>query len=120
MRTLLFVYGTLKRGCSNHRYLAGQTFVGTARTTPGFRLYDLGGYPGIVPYAGDQTGVVGEIWSVDGEALKRLDHFEGIHEGLYRRETLPLQPPFDQQPIQAYISELNAAGRREVGDCWEE
>ncbi len=47
MGALLFVYGTLKRGCRNHRHLAGQAFVGPARTAPGFTLYDLGGYPGI-------------------------------------------------------------------------
>ena len=28
MSTLLFVYGTLKRGCCNHAHLAGQRFVG--------------------------------------------------------------------------------------------
>ena len=120
MSTLLFVYGTLKRGCTNHHHLAGQTFVGTARTPPGYRLYDLGGYPGIVSQPDDRDGVVGEVWSVDDDALRRLDRFEGIHEGLYRREPLALLPPYEGKPVHAYISELNAAGRREVGNCWEE
>ena len=35
MKTLLFVYGTLKRGCRNHANLVGQRFVGEARTVPG-------------------------------------------------------------------------------------
>ena len=30
--TTLFVYGTLKRGGSNHAHLAGQKFLGPART----------------------------------------------------------------------------------------
>ncbi|MGH7944973.1 MAG: gamma-glutamylcyclotransferase family protein [Opitutaceae bacterium] len=120
MSTLLFVYGTLKRGCSNHHHLAGQTLVGMARTPPGFTLYDLGGYPGIMPKPDDTNGVIGEVWSVDHETLQRLDRFEGVHEGLYRREPFILLPPFDGQIVQAYISDLSVAGRREVGDCWVE
>ena len=120
MSTLLFVYGTLKRGCSNHRFLDGQTFVGPARTPPGYRLFDFGGYPGIVPVAEDHDGVTGEVWSVDEMALQRLDHFEGVHEGLYRREPLPLLPPFTERTVFAYVSELSPTGRREVGSSWEE
>lgn len=120
MNTLLFVYGTLKRGCSNHRHLADQTFVGPARTSSGFRLHDLGGYPGIVARPDDTDGVVGEVWSVDPGALRRLDEFEGVHEGLYRREPIPLLPPFAGQSVDAYISVLPAAGRPDVGSEWTE
>lgn len=120
MNSLLFVYGTLKRGCSNHRYLADQTFVGAARTVAGYQLYDLGGYPGIARDTHDLEGVTGEVWSVDEAALKRLDRFEGVHEGLYRREALPLQPPFADQRIEAYVSPLSLEGRRKVGCTWQE
>jgi gamma-glutamylcyclotransferase (GGCT)/AIG2-like uncharacterized protein YtfP len=120
MSTLLFVYGTLKRGCTNHRFLEGQAFVGTARTPPGFRLFDFGGYPGIVAMPDDRDGVMGEVWSVDDAALTRLDRFEGVHEGLYRREPLALMPPFNERTVFAYVSELSPEGRREVGSCWEE
>jgi gamma-glutamylaminecyclotransferase len=117
---LLFVYGTLKRGCSNHGYLADQTFVGVARTMPGFRLYDLGGYPGIAARPEDREGVVGEVWSVNDAALQRLDRFEGVHEGLYRREALPLLPPFADQRIDAYVSALPITGKPDVGSEWVE
>ena len=120
MSTLLFVYGTLKRGCSNHHQLADQTFVGVARTRPGFRLYDYGGYPGIVVNPQDETGVFGEVWAVDDAALERLDRFEGIHEGLYRRERLPLAAPFEGQDVDAYVSALSPIGRPEIGISWEE
>lgn len=120
MNTLLFVYGTLKRGCSNHHHLAGQTFVGAARTVPGFRLYDLGGYPGIAVAAGDRTGVVGEIWSVDTTALAQLDAFEGVHEGLYRRAPIALEPPFAGDSVDAYFPALDPSGRAEVGSEWIE
>lgn len=102
MSTHLFVYGTLKRGCCNHAQLAGQQFVGEARTKPGHRLHDLGGYPGLVAAAGETGGVEGEVWSVDARALVRLDAFEGVAEGLYRRAPVALQPPFDKLRIEAY------------------
>ena len=120
MSTLLFVYGTLKRGCSNHRYMAGQRFIGLARTAPGYRLYDLGGYPAMVTHPEDRDGVVGEVWSVDEDALRRLDRFEGVHEGLYRRAPIPLQPPFADRSIDAYVSVLPVTGRPEVGNEWLE
>ena len=120
MNTLLFVYGTLKRGCSNHRLLAGQAFLGLARTPPGFRLYDLGGYPGIAALTTDREGVVGELWSVDDEALRQLDEFEGVHEGLYRRERIALLPPFEAQAAEAYFPGLPIVGRPDLGSEWLE
>ncbi len=120
MNHLIFVYGTLKRGCRNHHHLAGQKLVSAARTVPGFTLYDLGGYPGLVPHAADRTGVAGEIWSVDAEALRRLDAFEGVHEGLYRRAPIALQAPHAAAVVDAYYSGLGVDGRREVGAEWRE
>jgi gamma-glutamylaminecyclotransferase len=120
MSTLLFVYGTLKRGCSNHGQLADQTFVGDAQTVGGFQLYDLGGYPCIVADPDDHDGVTGEVWAVDDTALARLDRFEGVHEGLYRRESIALRPPFADRKIQAYVSSLGAESRRKLGSTWRE
>jgi gamma-glutamylaminecyclotransferase len=122
MGALLFVYGTLKRGCRNHRHLGGQTFVGPARTVPGFTLYDLGGYPGIAadPAA---VGVTGEIWTVDAAALARLDAFEGVHEGLYRRAPIALQTPSGETAAataDAYFPTVDLAGRPHVGAEWRE
>lgn len=120
MNSLLFVYGTLKRGCRNHHHLAGQKFVGAARTAPGYVLVDLEGYPGIAASPGDRAGVAGEVWSIDADARQRLDVFEGVPQGLYRREPVPLQPPFDGQRIDAYVPVLPPTGRHEVGPEWTE
>lgn len=108
---LLFVYGTLKRGRANHHVLAGQNFLGEARTIAGYRLYHLGEYPGLVPAAADRAGVSGEIWSVTPVALARLDAFEGVPEGLYRRAPIPLQPPFAGRHVETYIYNLGVEGR---------
>lgn len=120
MKKQLFVYGTLKTGCRNHHHLAGQTFLGAARTVPGFRLFDLGGYPGIAARAEDAGGVIGEVWEVDADCLRKLDRFEGVDDGLYRREPIPLQAPFEQRPADAYIAARNVAGCREIGSDWRE
>lgn len=114
----LFVYGTLKRGGSNHRQLAGQIFLGEARTVPGFRLFALDGYPGLVPWPADTDGVIGEVWSVSPDALVRLDHFEGVHEDLYRRAPVPLLPPFADRSVEAYLYPHSVAGRPEIGSLW--
>ena len=116
--TLLFVYGTLKRGGSNHPFLAGQTFVGHARTAAGYELYDLGGYPGMVPSTNGAEPVEGEVWSVDPAALSSLDDLEGVHEGLYRRERVALAAPFGDDEVQTYIYALSPEGRSRLGNNW--
>lgn len=102
-RHLIFVYGTLKHRCSNHHVLADQHFLGEARTVPGYRLYHLGEYPGMVAASDDTVGVTGELWSVNPAALARLDAFEGTAEGLYRREPIQLLPPFSAHPVDTYL-----------------
>jgi gamma-glutamylaminecyclotransferase len=120
MRALIFVYGTLKRGCSNHRQLAGQIFVGEARTTPGYRLYRATAYPGIVRATDASAGIEGEVWSVDAARLRILDEFEGVAEGVYHRETITLEPPFADQQVEAYVYGRSISGRPELGSAWTE
>jgi len=114
----LFVYGTLKRGGANHRWLADQTFVGAARTVPGYRLFELNGFPGMVVFAEDRDGVTGEVWVASQEALQRLDEFEGVDEGLYHREPVRLLRPFENDAVDAYIYPGNITGRRDLGSTW--
>lgn len=120
MKSLLFVYGTLKRGCRNHHRLATQRFVGAAHSVAGYRLYDLGDYPGIVPEPTATEGVVGEVWEVDEECLRELDRFEGVDDGLYRRDPINLEPPFGTRRIDAYFAARSVVGCREVGPEWIE
>ncbi|HTO04497.1 MAG TPA: gamma-glutamylcyclotransferase family protein [Opitutus sp.] len=116
---LVFVYGTLKRGGSNHEFLRGQDFRGEARTIPGFRLVDLGDYPGLLAYPDDHDGVTGEVWWVDNATLARLDELEGLNEGLYRRERIPLQPPFAHETVLSYFYAWSTTGRPHIpGGTW--
>lgn len=117
---LIFVYGTLKRGCRNHHYLAGQQFLGEARTAPGFTLYSLGEYPGMVRSADPAQQVDGELWSVDAAGLVRLDELEGVDERLYSRESIELEAPFAERFVQTYLYLRDLSGRPAIGAVWRE
>jgi gamma-glutamylaminecyclotransferase len=86
--TVLFVYGTLKRGERNHHLMAGQRCLGAAITAPIYRVIDLGAHPGLVHDSQNGLSVHGELFEVSQRALKELDEFEGIPE------------PFDRRPVQ--------------------
>ena len=119
--TTLFVYGTLKRGGSNHAFLAGQRFLDTARTVPGFTLFSLGAYPGLVPAPEDRDGVTGELWSVDAACLARLDELEGTAEGLYLRAAITLAkaaPVTADTPVETYFYLRPLVGRPALGSVW--
>jgi gamma-glutamylcyclotransferase (GGCT)/AIG2-like uncharacterized protein YtfP len=115
---LVFVYGTLKRTFENHHYLEGQIFAGTAQTPPGFTLFELAGYPGMVSESGDLEGVRGEVWAVDDACLERLDGLEGVAEGLYSREAVPLGAPFQNKRVEAYFYLKGTEGRPRIGAEW--
>ncbi|NIL97910.1 MAG: gamma-glutamylcyclotransferase [Planctomycetales bacterium] len=111
----LFIYGTLKRGQSRHALLSGQRFLGTARTQPAYRLYDLGAYPGLVA---DQRGyqVEGEVWEIDDQCLARLDQVEGVPR-LYRRAIVQLQGG-RHAGVQTYLYEGPLADQADCGARW--
>ncbi|PTX96419.1 gamma-glutamylcyclotransferase family protein [Opitutus sp. ER46] len=115
---LLFVYGTLKRGGPNHHLLAAQRYVAPARTVPGHTLYHLGEYPGLVADPADAEGVAGELWSVSSACLAALDRFEGVPEGLYRRQRLPLRPPHHLLEVDTYVYLLPVSDYPRLGPHW--
>ena len=114
----IFVYGTLKRGRSNHAFLSGQTFVGEAQTRPRYRLFDLGGYPGMIEVAKDGRSIRGEVWDVDADCLQQLDVLEDVEGGEYVRVELSMEPPHDVAPVQGYLYLWSIASRPEVGVEW--
>ncbi len=116
---LLFVYGTLKRGCRNHRELAGQRFLGEAEIGPGWALHDLGAYPGLVEAADAPAPIPGELWEVDDGALRRLDRFEGVDEGLYRRIAVPLRSPRETS-AECYVFARDCSSAPRIVGGWRE
>jgi gamma-glutamylcyclotransferase (GGCT)/AIG2-like uncharacterized protein YtfP len=112
----LFVYGSLKTGQRNSgRFLAGQTFLGPARTPSRYRLHDCGPFPAMVE-AGDGISVRGELWDVSEECLKRIDRLEGVDVGLYERKVIALESP----PVEAYVYLFlgSVEGLSDCGSSW--
>jgi len=70
----VFVYGTLRRGGSNHFRMDGAEFIGSGKIAG--RIHKIDWYPALV--CGGQTTVKGELYRVCGEHLHALDIFEGI------------------------------------------
>ncbi len=91
----VFVYGTLRRGGSQHIRMAGAVFV-TAGSVRG-RVYRIDWYPGLVLDAAAGP-VAGEVYDVSPELFVRLDEFEGAE---YRRVRVRVQ-----------------AGRGEMENVW--
>ena len=121
--TILFLYGTLKRGQRNHQLLAGQHCLGPARTVPHYRLHDVGPYPGLVEDADNGRAIAGELWEVDDAALARLDQFEGaplpgqqLANPEFTRGRVDIQG--QPGPIFAYFYRRAVDRLRDCGDCW--
>ncbi len=108
----LFVYGTLKRGQPYHAELGGARFVRDAVTLAGFRLYDLGPFPGLVRVRAG-LAIRGELFEVTLAELERLDHFEGPD---YRRERIALVG--FPEPVFAYLYLGDPTRLADCGDEW--
>lgn len=81
---LLAVYGTLKRGKSNHRVIErGCVYHGTT-WVEGWTMYNLGAYPAVVQDTGDGAISV-ELFGVPD--LAATDRLEG-YPGYYNRKQI--------------------------------
>ena len=91
--TLVFVYGTLKRGFGNHHVLGSSTLVGNATTVNSFPLFvDCYRVPYLVdkPSAPTSHCIAGELYEVPPDELVKLDILEGIAEERYIRRLVPI------------------------------
>jgi len=106
------VYGTLKRGYSNHHLLIRARFMGTDHLRR-IVLYDLGPYPGAVEQP--SGGVLVEVYEVDDRGLARLDELEGYNarfpeSGLYTRKVMETR----QGPAWVYLYNGAIRGCRRI------
>jgi gamma-glutamylcyclotransferase (GGCT)/AIG2-like uncharacterized protein YtfP len=72
---LVFIYGSLRRGSAGAMSIRfpGSKFIAEAQVSGS--LYDLGAYPGLLLNESN-SNVIGEVYEVDDDTLKRLDDFE--------------------------------------------
>ena len=86
----VLVYGTLKKGHSNHGLLeeANAKFIGYDSVTGPYRMFDLGAIPAVVDTdPGSNNKIRGELWAIHPEGLAALDLLEG-HPNFYQRRKL--------------------------------
>ncbi len=117
-QTLIFVYGTLKRGFCRAPFLSDQQFLEEACTAPRYALFDCGEYPALVKDNTTGIRIQGELWRVDARGLELLDEVEGVAEQLYARESIELESPLISAEVQAYFYLPDVSQLPRLGDCW--
>lgn len=78
----VFVHGALRSGNSHHGHLEDAKFIGKGRTKEQFALY-----LGVLPYVVKNervSWIVGEVYKVDKQTLRRLDLVEQCPAWHYR------------------------------------
>ncbi|KAG1360901.1 putative gamma-glutamylcyclotransferase [Cocos nucifera] len=98
-RTLVFVYGTLKRDFPNYGLIedlirsGDASFVAAGRTATRLPLV-VGpwGIPFLLPIPGSGRRVSGELFAVSACGLGRIDYLEGIGRGHYERLPVAVVP----------------------------
>jgi gamma-glutamylcyclotransferase (GGCT)/AIG2-like uncharacterized protein YtfP len=112
---ILFVYGTLKNGFPAHDLMAGSTFLGEARTVPGFQLYAATKYYPMMVAETTENAVEGELWEVPEYLLSQLDFYEGPS---YERAFIELQEPHAEKSVMTYLYRGRVAGLKVIGPRW--
>ncbi len=135
----LFVYGSLREGGSNHAWLKRTNPVGHTRAYSSGRLFHLpeSGFPALIPgpipehLPPGPSWVVGEFIGYEDEqdleaALDDLDQVEGLGEGLFERQVIPVLLDGGQcYAAWAYVFPVDRLPRLEregvelVGGDWE-
>lgn len=123
---LLFVYGTLLSGLSNHHHLAGATYLGEARIQAA--LFDMGEYPALSlqgAWALPLGPVLGELYQIEPTQWQGLDDLEevdpeSIENSMYLRVPIQVawQYPEGVQNVaaQVYVYNWSLAGRPRIED----
>ena len=102
----VFVYGTLMQGQRANSMLSGARYAGKFQL-PGFAMYHLGRYPGIVPRAGET--VFGELYYVNREMLSQMDEYE--EEGsLYLRRRVRIWGEAGSCEAEVYVYNRDVTG----------
>jgi gamma-glutamylcyclotransferase (GGCT)/AIG2-like uncharacterized protein YtfP len=75
----IFVYGTLRRGGVRDMRVLFPDSAFVSKAVARGALYDFGEYPGLV-LDDEGDAVTGEVYTISGEILKKLDEIEGFDE----------------------------------------
>ncbi|XP_057470400.1 putative gamma-glutamylcyclotransferase At3g02910 [Actinidia eriantha] len=102
---VIFSYGTLKQGFSNHGLLQDMMATGDASylgiyTTIHKLPLVCGPYrvPFLLNFPGAGQQVIGELYAVSARALARMDELEGTSRGHYQRLPIEVEPAVTALP----------------------
>jgi gamma-glutamylcyclotransferase (GGCT)/AIG2-like uncharacterized protein YtfP len=121
---LLFVYGTLLSGLSNHHHMQGARCLGPASVQGA--LFDLGEYPAMVmtgARAEPLETVMGELYQIEASHWQRLDTLEevdpeSIENSMYLRVTSEVTWLASTMPqtlrAQVYVYNWSLEGRPRI------
>ena len=74
---LVFVYGTLLSGEPNNKHYLGNSERMGNEVVSGFTMISVGNFPACIQNPNSEVSILGEVWKIDEETLKRLDYLEG-------------------------------------------
>lgn len=112
---MLFVYGTLKRGHCRSSLLSSQKFISNIKTESNYKIFNCGGFPGLVS---NQEGCVeGELWEVSEDYIEYLDHVEGSPY-LYKLEPVKVSSVVPVDNVFSYFWQKSIVGLDDCGPIW--
>ena len=122
-KNLVFVYGSLCSGLQNNGILRNNNakYLSIAKTVQRYDMYDLGYFPGIIE-SDKGKFILGELYVVSDELLKRLDVLEGCPH-FYQRKLVDVVFGDKEYPVAAYIyvlakGSLNALDLKIPANDW--
>ncbi|GLR63561.1 gamma-glutamylcyclotransferase family protein [Marinospirillum insulare] len=96
----VLVYGTLRKGGSNHSLMQEAHFI-TEATLSDFTMVSLGGYPAVYKDKAAKNDILAELYSVDNLTFSDLDELEGYPD-YYQRSQVEISLAKEQK-IKAWI-----------------
>ena len=88
---------------------------------PRYRMYHVGPYPALVDDSERGQAILGELWRVGDEVLRRLDAFEGAPQGpaedaeFVRR---PIEVEGQAGPVFGYFYRRDVSSLKDCGPEW--
>ena len=114
VNSLVFVYGTLKRGQRNHHYLLQADYVGLHLTDECFCMFAFDDYPAVTH--GGCDAISGEIYRVNPLQFQMLDELEQ-YPRFYQR----IEIATDYGCAWMYIVKVELCrGKKQLGGSWPE
>ncbi|HXF95143.1 MAG TPA: gamma-glutamylcyclotransferase family protein, partial [Gemmatimonadales bacterium] len=96
-----FAYGSNLSRERMARRCPGAALLGTARLAGHRFVINRRGYATVVPEPG--ATVYGVLWDLSETHGALLDRYEGVEQGLYRREPCRVEPVAGGRPVDAWL-----------------